>query len=912
MVVMYVLGGMVLLAMLSGSMDDSGLLAVVGGVLGWLAHEVRSLTKRLDAQETKPNESAPSVAKTPKAPVATPPVKQALRDISPVQAKEVSPETPPVKPASSVKPPAVSVTQPSVKQSPATVLAELRAHESTAKAKAPQAEQLSSEPSLAQRFLNFLMHGNLPVRIGVFLLMIGCGTAIKYGYDQGWIQVSMQQRLMGLALFAGAGMVWGWLSRNKNRIFGLSLQGAAISMWLMLLFASHYLYAFLPAATALVGVLLVLGLGVFLAFRQDSMPLMALALLGAYLGSLLVETPNGQPSVLFTFLALLNAAVFVIAWLKPWRLLNSMGFGFTVGLSLFWGVRYFQPELTHVALPFLLLFFVFYVGVAVAYALKDKDYPSHWADFSILMGTPLATLLLDSLLLDGDARTLAIHACLFGLIYVAAAVLSHMRQSHPRATLIFSALAAALFTLAVPLWFSAQATTLIWAMEGLLAWWYGLKTNQRHAVWLGQLMLLLAQGSGVDFVLHELNGTQDEHAHLFTLGGLAAITLTASRVSEKQTDWWPSIFAFCAGVTWWFVTGLYTADDFHWPGSYDTTLLWVASLSCVLACVLHQVLNWSRMLHVVRLSSIIGFTLAILTVALHDGLFTNTQQDILAWGVWLLVHGVGLYLTQDQANKAIQNAAWLALSAVFCMMGSLFLWRGMDALNMGDSWMLLVFAAPIAVWTAAQTWRKPLPVLHAPHASARFQRIMVDAGLILLGVLAFISLFDRVATTPLPYLPVLNVVELFELSILGIFAWRIRRTNASHGLSPETSTQWALWSAAAMVLASAVSIRAVHHYGDVPWNMLAMSSSALLHLTLTSLWAVFGVAAWVLGSKRHNHPLWLTGACIMGVVLLKLLLIDRQYTGNVEGIISFFAVGLLLVGVGKIAPTPPKHSSNVE
>ena len=50
----------------------------------------------------------------------------------------------------------------------------------------------------------------------------------------------------------------------------------------------------------------------------------------------------------------------------------------------------------------------------------------------------------------------------------------------------------------------------------------------------------------------------------------------------------------------------------------------------------------------------------------------------------------------------------------------------------------------------------------------------------------------------------------------------------------------------------------------------------------------------------------------MGVVLAKLVLVDRQYVGNLAGIVSFMAVGALLVLVGRIAPTPPRQRPAAE
>jgi uncharacterized membrane protein len=68
---------------------------------------------------------------------------------------------------------------------------------------------------------------------------------------------------------------------------------------------------------------------------------------------------------------------------------------------------------------------------------------------------------------------------------------------------------------------------------------------------------------------------------------------------------------------------------------------------------------------------------------------------------------------------------------------------------------------------------------------------------------------------------------------------------------------------------------------------------------------VLGVVGWVMGSRRGNRPLWLAGAVLMGIVLAKLLLIDRTHLGSAFGIASFIAYGLLCTVIGYFAPAPP-------
>ena len=45
---------------------------------------------------------------------------------------------------------------------------------------------------------------------------------------------------------------------------------------------------------------------------------------------------------------------------------------------------------------------------------------------------------------------------------------------------------------------------------------------------------------------------------------------------------------------------------------------------------------------------------------------------------------------------------------------------------------------------------------------------------------------------------------------------------------------------------------------------------------------------------------------LRGVVILKLLLIDRQHLHDLPAIIGMLIVGVLLIGVGYFAPVPPR------
>jgi uncharacterized membrane protein len=117
-----------------------------------------------------------------------------------------------------------------------------------------------------------------------------------------------------------------------------------------------------------------------------------------------------------------------------------------------------------------------------------------------------------------------------------------------------------------------------------------------------------------------------------------------------------------------------------------------------------------------------------------------------------------------------------------------------------------------------------------------------------------------------------------------------------------------LLAAAGFAMVSVMALRACHHWGGTPWSD-AMFSTDLVQTSLTVVWSLLGVFGWIAGSRRGKRELWLAGAVLMAVVLAKLLLVDRQHLGNLLGIFSFIAYGVLCTAVGYFAPAPPKDEA---
>src|SRR5690606_38321362 len=191
--------------------------------------------------------------------------------------------------------------------------------------------------------------------------------------------------------------------------------------------------------------------------------------------------------------------IFGIAWLRPWRELNLLGFAFTWGIGVAWGVLAYDPSKYASTQPFLLLFFAFYLALPILYARRRPPGRRDVVDGCLLFGTPLVAFSLQAALLDGARMSLAL--CAVGLAAIYAA-LGWWQRRGPHAVLAeaYVLLAAGFATLAVPLALSARATAAVFAIEGAALAWLGLRTGRALPRWAGtglQLAAALAFLAGV-------------------------------------------------------------------------------------------------------------------------------------------------------------------------------------------------------------------------------------------------------------------------------------------------------------------------------------------------------------------------------------------------------------------------------
>ena len=760
------------------------------------------------------------------------------------------------------------------------------------------------EPDLGERIVGtikrWFTEGNVPVKIGMLVLLAGVAALLKYASDQGWLNAPIELRLAAIAAGALGGLVFGWIQRERRRMFALALQGGAIGILLLTIFAAFKRYGLLdPGIAFALSIVLIAGMGV-LAVVQNSRTLAVLGILAGFMAPIWLSTGSGNHVALFSYYAVLNAAILAIAWWRPWRALNLLGFAFTFGIGTTWGVLQYNADKFASTEPFLLLFFAFYLVIPILYARRQPAGKRDLVDGSLVFGTPLIAFSLQAGMLHDDRLLLALCAVGVAALYAGLAWALIRRPRYTALGQSHAVLAVGFATLAVPLALSARATASVFALEGAALVWLGLRQQRLLPQIAGALLQLGAAFGfvvGADYWFNDATAIANP---TFMSGLLLALAGFASAFSYRRAGRdAPAIVYYLWGLLWWLGGASHEVTRFVAFDSRPDALLVVVAVTAWIAAEVHRRLP-ARALVLTTLAMLLcAFPLALWQVDIHRQPFAG--YGALAWAVFAVLGVRSLWCLrggQDRAAVAAQFIWWLLWPTVLSLAAS---WLA-DRFALAQGWALAATLLPwlAVVVIALQRWRW----LTVP-LGERFDvaRPALQCTLFAVLGLAWIGfLFAPGAAWPLPWVPVFNPLELAQLAVLALLAQWLWRGDAPAALQARRVPLQAL---AGFVALTSITLHAVHHWGAVPWNG-RLWSSTLAQTSLTVVWSVLGVISWVWGSRRGQRALWLVGAVLMGVVLAKLVLIDRQHLGNLLGISSFIAYGLLCTVVGYLAPAPPR------
>lgn len=814
--------------------------------------------------------------------------------------------------------------------------------------------------SVAQSVAAWFKGGNTIVRVAVLVLFVGVAFLLRYAVEQDLLPIEL--RLAAVAAGGVALLLIGWRLRHRRRGYAITLQGAGVGVLYMTLYAAMRLYGLLPPSATLAFMVAIAGLAALLALLQDALPMAVVGFLGGFAAPLLTAGDAGSHVMLFGYCLVLNLAIAWIASRKPWKLLNLVGLACTTLVALAWGAAAWRGDLLASTEPFLVAHLVLYLFITVQYArqLSATDessaavgagnVPVPYVDAGLMFGAPLVAAGLQAAMVRHVPYALAASAAVLSGVYL---LLGRWlwRRGGERLRLLTEgmlALGAIFLTLVAPLVLDARWTAAAWAVQGAGMVWVAMRQRRSWALYFG---LALQPMAALSFWGRPLDTSASMFVANAVFAGvllLAASALVCARLLQRGG--WPESVNGQAATTAGFAPSPMMA--LHWaaivlallhllvggyvemgrapwstPDRLQSSILWVVSVAVVLEAA-HRPLAWSELALPARpllaMAALLSLGGAAEAVIWSDGWARLWPAGLAEVAVVLLASGwllrrldapseAGARLRGSLPGEAL-GVLWYAM-----LQGLLFTVAVMvQFITDYRGWMggALIVMPTLIAWLAlsgVERGRWPMdryPALWIIGLALPWMAILV------LWSLAVNLLVDG-SMQPLPYLPLLNPVDLGH-GLMLLYALRLRRSllalraDALTSRWPGAQTRvWAATAAVAFWWLTNVLVRTLHHWMGTPmWGDGALDSG-LVQTGLSILWTLIALATMFVATRRfdtgHARSVWIVGAILLGVVVVKLLLVDLSQTSALQRIISFVGVGLLMLLVGYVAPLPPQR-----
>jgi uncharacterized membrane protein len=861
--------------------------AVIGGIIGAVlglkrADRLNAFEKRIAALESALNVSSPAAQ-----PVA-----------------EVFPARP-----STAQRPETAAQPPQPRPEPQAPLARETPPVAKPPPPAPQPSQPSG-PALWER----LVGGNLVAKVGILILFIGLAFLVKYAYER--IHAPIELRLTGVAIGAIVLLALGWRLRLRRPGYALILQGGGVAILYLVIYAAFRRFGLLPAPLAFFLLVGVAAASAALAIAQNSLTLAVVGVTGGFLAPVLASTGRGDHVILFSYYAVLNAGIVAVAWMKAWRVLNVLGFVFTFVIGWAWGAKSYTPEVYASTQPFLILFFAMYLAIPLLFARRRAIELKDYVDGTLVFGVPVVAFGLQAAIARHIEYGVAWSALALAAVYLALAW-SLFRRAGPALRLLVEsaiALSLAFATLAIPLAFDGRLTSAVWALEGAAVVWVATRQGRLLARCFGYLLQF---AGGIAFLSDVGSGYgRTPVLNSFWLGAtfIAVASLFCARYVEQNRgrlraeEGTLATVLLVWGALWWYGGGIHEVLRQVALADRGPAVLIFVAASSVAFSFLATLTRWPtvRWLWLLLYPAMVGLVLVELERSSHP--FAGIGAV-----AWIGAFAVHFALLARHAADPRPLLEWLHAAGV---------WLGAVVGAREVGWLIDTAVEGKRVWPAISWAIVPAAILLVL-ASARLQKrwpvsaypqsYVVAGGAPLAVFLALWTFHANFGNDgdpyPLSYMPFLNPLDLAMATVFLVLArWlaELPRQGLQAWWDSVRVPIFAAFGLGIFVWINGSLLRTLHHWTGLPFALQPMLSSVLVQAAFSILWTLIALGAMIAATRRALRPLWIVGAGLMGVVVVKLFLVDLSGVGTVERIVSFIVVGVLMLLVGYFSPVPPR------
>ena len=897
----------------------------------------------------------------------------------------------------------------------------------------PDERSLPIVTSIIHSMQNWFFGGNLVVRVGVLVLLVGVVLLLRLLSD--YIEIPITAKLISIGII-GLGLAALGLKLAKNRFaYGITLQGAGLAIAYLTTFFAYSAYHVLSSVPSFIGLGILSAITIGLAVRQNALPLALLALSGGFFAPILTSSDIGNLVTLFSYYLLLNVTIAIIAHYRTWKMLNLLGVMVTFGLAYYWGVTENLSAVIEaqrwslvllVALHILLYLFVVirYAQQIIAYntlneaGFADTDIADTIDTFNsvnnvnyldkvhlrnnsyvfpidtgLLFSVPILAFGLFAALLDAVPNALTITSAVLAAIYLGIGwVFVQRSQRYALITEGMLALGFGFLALVIPLAFDAEWIAFGWSVQGLALVWFGRRSLRAWSVLFGLLLQLLSiamlmitvfftikdyptlaltisalsylatmfilRASNSPAVLdNSLSRASQQHMTSDLPSSITDITATVAQslgISSQAAQQWltsinsqsiafnlmwrsPVLSHFLTFTAMVWLLYVLVIDFDQWLASWQLATTALLGLATLTSLVIYQAINHYHSWREIRQFShgLLLLFYAMLLFQLPQKYEFDYQWTTFHWPIfitlligWLVVGQLWLKTWHKEAElKSFDSASWLGAGIILLA----------EAMHYGlpDSKGVMTLLVPVAFMLAGLWWTQRHAMVQyndkqskaansalAPYWFDWHQALLDSAKLFVpmaLGWAIFTNFTYDGVIWQLPYFPLFNLYDvtlwLVVFYSLGVYLLRQPYGMKSRNLLsaiPKNDMLLIILALIGLWIGSSMLVRTLHAFIGTPlwtgglydvtggaWN------SEQVQTGLTILWTLIALVATIIASRYGQRTLWFMGIGLLGVVVLKLVIVDLSQTEAIWRVISFLGAGSLILVIGYLAPLPP-------
>ena len=334
---------------------------------------------------------------------------------------------------------------------------------------------LASTTPKAKADYEHFIGSNIINKIGIAITIIGVAIGAKYSIDHELIS-PITRILLGYVV--GLGLLgFGFKLKKAYPEYSSVLVSGAIAIMYFITYAAFSFYHLFPQTVAFALMVLFTVLTVMVALNYNRQVIAHIGLVGAYAVPFLLSNDAGNIVVFYTYVAIINIGILIIAVRKYWKPLYYSSFILTWLIFGYWYFLQYEDSSQYMVFwIFAFIFFSTFYLIFIAYKVVHQEK---------FMATDVLLILSNSFIFyglgyaaltnhDGGDHFRGLFTIAIASVHLCVALFIYSRTSTDRNLLtMIAGLVLVFITIAVPVQLDGSWVTLLWAGEAALLYWIG-------------------------------------------------------------------------------------------------------------------------------------------------------------------------------------------------------------------------------------------------------------------------------------------------------------------------------------------------------------------------------------------------------------------------------------------------------